>query len=53
MKLNVKVLYLKHHKCFIKKYNDKLIQENVKVFKEKLGRLPNKGISAQLIKPQK
>src|SRR5437667_9878262 len=29
--LNVKVLHLKHHQHFLKKHDDKLIQENVKV----------------------
>ena len=32
--LNVKVLHLKHHQHFLKKHNDKLIQESVKILKK-------------------
>ena len=41
-KLNAKILHLKHHQHFLKKHDDKLIQENVKVFEKKLHVLKKK-----------
>ena len=42
VKLNEKILHLKHHQHFLKECDDKLIQENAKVFEEELHVLKKK-----------